>query len=170
MKAKFLEYCIAGRINEIKKMNINSFICYINDGFEWACMRGHTPVVKYFIESFLNNLQYEYLDWLIDRHTFYNGFYLACCYGRYDVVKYLTVNPLLETNLYYYINHSINGNKEEGFRVACVNEHRRIQIYLLTRYRKYDIYAKPSSHRSRVKPINTYLSMCYPFWCASAWN
>jgi ankyrin repeat protein len=133
----FLDYCITGNIDDIKKMSLKK--CDLDYGFIWACENGHYDIVRYLVELYKNDDEYRPID-IHSNEEF--GFRRACTYGHYDIVRYL-VELHKNDDKYKYID--IHSKDEYGFIRACRNGHYDIVKYLLKITKKN-------------KPFNNYLT------------
>lgn len=104
IEAKFISGCKTGNMeivtiitspgimeNEDYKLDYFS----LSEGFRWACLYGHLPVVKYLLSA-----EFKYH---VDIHTKNDsGFINACKAGQLEIVRYLVESPDLKEHVSIY--------------------------------------------------------------------
>jgi hypothetical protein len=149
--ATFIDYCEKGNIEYIKKMSLKD--CDLENGFRWACIKGHYNIVRYLIELYKSDSTCSPIN--INAYN-EDGFRWACTHGYYEIVRYL-VELYKNDRTYKRIN--IHACNEDGFRKACFFEYYIIANYLLrtTKNNKFGYSKQFNNYHMVFKKFEKYL-------------
>ena len=121
--ATFIDYCEKGNIEYIKKMSLKD--CDLENGFRWACIKGHYNIVRYLIELYKSDSTCSPIN--INAYN-EDGFRWACSEGYYDIVQYLVELHKYDST---YKPIDIYADNEDGLKSAYFYGHYAIANYLL---------------------------------------
>lgn len=129
---QFIEACQNNDITTIKKLVIKGVDVHYGDedGFHWACDRGHIDIVIYLASLHHKYRNYPNIQKKINIHAREErAFRWACDKGRLDVVIYLTSLHFTYPGVYKMID--IHAAGDCGFLWACWGGHTNIIFYLI---------------------------------------
>ena len=129
MDHKFIDFCKAGNLNGIINLiDKNKINTHANneEGFRWACERGHKHIVEYLINLYKNNPIYTKINIHSENE---GGFKMACMFGHLHIVKYLINLYKMNPN---YAKIDIHMLTESGFNWVYYKGHKHIVKYLIS--------------------------------------